>query len=63
MVKYQRKEIAMAEKKITPTELQAQAEQLLKEGKMPNAKALLEAVAKVRKKYGPAIEKARKEKA
>lgn len=52
----------MAEKKITAAELQAQAEQLIKEGKMPTAKQLLTAVAKVRQKYAPAIERARKQK-
>lgn len=53
----------MAEKKLTPSDLQKLAEELVKEGKMPTPRNLLKAVAKVREKYAPAIERARKQKA
>lgn len=52
----------MAEKKITPTDLEKQAEKLVKEGRMPNAKKLLNAVALVRQKYAEQIERARRQK-
>ena len=51
----------MAEKKIAMSDLEKQAQQLIAEGKMPSPKQLLTALAKVRKKYAPLIERARKE--
>jgi len=37
--------------KITPTDLRKQAEQLIRDGKMPTLKQLLAAVAETREKY------------
>jgi hypothetical protein len=51
------------EKRITPTDLNAEAERLIAEGKMPKLEDLLGVVGKARQKYIPAIEKARAEEA
>jgi hypothetical protein len=51
----------MADEKISPSDLQKEAERLVKEGKMPDIKTVLTAVAKARKKYAPQIERARRE--
>lgn len=47
--------------KITPTDLKTEAQKLVATGKMPELPVLLEAVAKMRKKYAPELEKAKSE--
>lgn len=47
----------MAEKKITPSDLKAEAQRLIAAGKMPPLEHLLGAVAETREKYKPLIEK------
>jgi len=51
-----------ANKKITPTHLPAQAEQLIKSGRMPSLSDVLKAVSETREKYRPLILAARAEK-
>lgn len=48
------------DKLITPSDLRAEAQQLLEERKMPSLDQLLAAVASVRQKYGPKLKAARK---
>ncbi len=48
------------DKLISPSDLRADAQQLLEEGKMPSLDQLLAAVASVRQKYGPKLKAARK---
>jgi hypothetical protein len=50
-------------KKITPSDLRAQAEQLIASGRMPSLDEILKAVAETRSKYRPMILAARKGKA
>lgn len=50
----------MSDKKITPSDLRAQARQLLAVGKMPSLERLLAAVFETRTKYVPLIKAARK---
>jgi hypothetical protein len=45
----------MEEKKITPSDLRAEASRLLNNGKMPKLKDLLSTIAEARKKYVPAL--------
>lgn len=45
---------------ISPSDLRAEAQQLLEKGKMPSLDQLLAAVASVRQKYGPKLKAARK---
>jgi len=43
------------EKKITPKDLRAQSEELIRQGKMPQLEDLLKAVSETRKKYHPLL--------
>jgi hypothetical protein len=47
-------------KKVKPTELEAEAQRLIREGKMPSLERLLTVVAQVREEYRPLIIAARK---
>lgn len=47
----------MAEPKITPSDLKAEAQRLIAAGKMPSLEDTLAAVAEAREKYKPMIEK------
>lgn len=47
----------MAEKKITPSDLKAEAQRLIAAGKMPPLEHVLGAVAEARTKYKPQLEK------
>jgi hypothetical protein len=47
----------MEDKKITPSDLRAEAQRLVATGKMPELEDLLQSVASVREKYKPIIEK------
>jgi Arc/MetJ-type ribon-helix-helix transcriptional regulator len=49
-------------KTITPSELRAQAQQLIKSGRMPSLSEVLKAVSETREKYRPLILAARAEK-
>ena len=49
------------DKKIAPSDLRTEAQQLLAAGKMPALEDLLGAVAEIRKAYKPQIEESRKE--
>jgi hypothetical protein len=44
-----------ADKKITPSDLRAQAQQLIGSGRMPSLDNLLNAVAETRRKYVPKL--------
>jgi len=48
-------------KKITPSDLRKQADELIAAGKMPSLDAVLQAVAETREKYVPLIVKAREQ--
>ncbi len=48
-------------KKITPSDLRKQADELIAAGKMPSLDAVLNAVAETREKFVPLILKAREE--
>jgi len=48
-------------KKIKPSELEAEAQRLIREGKMPSLEELLHAIAETRAKYAPLMLAARKE--
>ena len=50
-----------ANKKITPTDLRKQAQQLLKSGQMPSLEQVFKAVSETRRKYRPLIVSARNE--
>lgn len=47
-------------KKIKPSELEAEAQRLIREGKMPTLEELSDMIAEVRQKYRPLILAARK---
>lgn len=47
------------EKQIKPSDLQAEAQRLIKEGKMPSLETLMNTVSDVRQKYRPKIAEAR----
>ena len=47
-------------KKIKPSELEAEAQRLIREGKMPTLEELSAVIAEVREKYRPLILAARK---
>jgi len=47
--------------KITPSDLQAQAEKLIADGMMPDLDSLLDAVGQIRTKYQPKILEARRQ--
>jgi hypothetical protein len=53
----------MTAKKITPSDLRNQAQQLLDSGRMPSLEEVLKAVSETRRKYRPMILAARKGKA
>jgi len=48
-------------RKIKPSELEAEAHRLIREGQMPTLDELLTAIAELREKYAPLIVAARKE--
>lgn len=50
----------MAQKKITASELRAQAQELLRTGKMPNAELLAKVLGETRAEYVPKLKKLRK---
>jgi len=47
-------------KKIKPSELEAEAQRLIREGKMPSFEELIKVIAETREKYKPLILAARK---
>jgi hypothetical protein len=47
----------MEDKKITPSDLRAEAQRLVAAGKMPKLEDLLQSVAETRSKYKPLLEK------
>lgn len=47
------------EKKVGPTDFQAEVARLQQAGQMPSLEQVLDAVVNVRKKYAPAIKEAR----
>lgn len=49
----------MSDKKITPSDLRSQAQDLISAGKMPSLEDVLDAVATARTKYAPQIREAR----
>jgi hypothetical protein len=51
----------MPDKKISVSDLRAEAERLVASGKMPSLDTVLQAVASTREKFRPKILKARKE--
>ena len=50
----------MREPNIKPSDLRRKAENLIRDGKMPDLETLLQVVAEARQKYVPLIEEARK---
>jgi hypothetical protein len=54
-------EAHMKQTKITPSDLQRQAEELIASGKMPTLEALLAAIAETRAEFLPLIAAARRE--
>jgi len=51
----------MSQAKITPPDLQRQAEELIASGQMPSLEALLAAIAETREEFLPLIIEARRE--
>jgi hypothetical protein len=50
-------------KKITPSDLRRQSQQMISEGTMPSVEQVLKAVSETRRKYRPIVLAARKDKA
>jgi len=51
----------MTEKKVGPSDFEAEVERLREAGKLPSLEQVLDAVAETRKKYAPKIFKAREQ--